>query len=64
MVVEQSNLENVIGNLAYNLVEFVGKCWSMVGHSMGLEDRGWSRSIEEDDAVLICHFSWKSGSFL
>jgi len=40
-----------------------GKFWSIVARSMGLEARGWSRWIEEGDAVLIRHFLWKSGTF-
>ena len=66
MGTERYNLEDDVGDLAYGLVDFVGKFCSMEAHWWGLEERGWSRWVEEDDAVLIpiSHFSWESGRFL
>eukprot|EP00579_Thalassiosira_antarctica_P019192 CAMPEP_0201955858 /NCGR_PEP_ID=MMETSP0904-20121228/3302_1 /ASSEMBLY_ACC=CAM_ASM_000553 /TAXON_ID=420261 /ORGANISM="Thalassiosira antarctica, Strain CCMP982" /LENGTH=76 /DNA_ID=CAMNT_0048500095 /DNA_START=103 /DNA_END=330 /DNA_ORIENTATION=+ len=52
----------VAGNLAHALVEFNGKLSTMVAHWRGLEARGWLGWVHEDDAVIMCHFSWKSGS--
>ena len=62
MGVELANLEDVVvGKLAYAFVEFIGKFWSMVARCMGLEARGSVEWTEEDDAVLVSHFLWKSG---
>jgi len=33
----------------------------MVARLRGLEGREWFKWIKEDDAVIMCHFSWKSG---
>ena len=33
------------------------KKYQVVARTRGLEARGWSRQIEEDDTVLVSHFA-------
>ena len=56
MGIDCAKLEDVVGNLAYTLVEFVSKFSTLVAHWKCLEDREWLEWIEEDDAVLVRHF--------
>ena len=60
MDIEWSDLEDAVGNLAYALVEFPVKCSTIVARCWGLEDHGSVEWIQDDDAVLTCHFLWKS----
>ena len=50
-----------MGDLAYTFFEFISKCWSMVARCMGLEAPWWLEWTEEDYALLVGHFSLKSG---
>ena len=51
---------NAVGGIAYDLAEFAGKFWLMEGSWRVSEARSSLEFIEEKDAVLMCHFSWKS----
>ena len=46
----------VAGNLAYALVEFVGKFWSMLAHWMALEAPWRLEWKEEDDVNIMACF--------
>ena len=49
MGVERANLEVVVGNLAYALVEVVGIFLSMEAGWMGLDICDWLEWIKEED---------------
>ena len=54
--IEQAALGDVVGSLACDLVEFIGKFSTMVAHCWGLKACGSLEWIDEDDAVLTRHF--------
>ena len=50
----------IAAGLTYALVELIGRISSMVAYWKSLDERGWARWIEKNEAVLMCHFSLKS----
>ena len=63
MGVERANLDDGPGGLGYALVELVGKFLFVAAAWRGLEERQWLLWTEEEDAVMMGHFSSKSGRF-
>ena len=61
MGVERANLDDGPGGLGYALVELVGKFSFVAAAWRGLEERQWLLWTEEEDAVMMGHFSSKSG---